>query len=227
VGALEAIKLFLDLPGCIFVLGMDRHVVEQGIRVRYKEFELAGGLQGPVDPRQYLDKIIQVPFRLPPLNDEQMRGFIETWCREHQGEGDARRPELDHIRACAELIATGVAPNPRSVKRTIGVLRLTLQLRGGRAGAWGSEDDRKRLAKMVVLQTSYDEVYNEMLKRPAILKELEAHARDRHHGDTRIPGLFAREGGERLKAMLALLPWFEPLNEDQLRELVYVTEMTA
>jgi KAP family P-loop domain len=35
VAALEAIKLFLDIKGCVFVLGMDREVVEQGIRVRY------------------------------------------------------------------------------------------------------------------------------------------------------------------------------------------------
>ena len=79
VGALEALKLFLDLPGCVFVLGMDRHVVEQGIRVRYKEFELEGGLMGPVDPRQYLDKIVQIPFRLPPLDTKRMTNFIEAW----------------------------------------------------------------------------------------------------------------------------------------------------
>ena len=86
VGALEAIKLFLDLPGCVLVLGMDRNVVEQGIRVRYREFALAAegaGRVPPVDPRQYLDKMIQVPFNLPPLSDGQMEGFVRRWSGEH------------------------------------------------------------------------------------------------------------------------------------------------
>ena len=85
---------------------------------------------------------------------------------------------------------------------------------------------RRSSAKLVSLQTSYDEIYNEMLKRPVSLKELEADARDRH-GDMNMPGLFAREGGEPLKAMLALQPWFEPLNEKRLRELAYVNEMAT
>ena len=55
VGALEAIKLFLDIEDCVFVLGMDRHLVEQGIRVRYREFALAPGAEAqdqPVDDRR-------------------------------------------------------------------------------------------------------------------------------------------------------------------------------
>jgi predicted KAP-like P-loop ATPase len=115
VGALEALKLFLDLPGCVFILGMDRHVVEQGIRVRYKEFELAGGLIGPVDPRQYLDKIIQIPFRLPPLSNRQMADFVGRWCTYFKE---------NSLEEFAALISTGGAPNPRSVKRTLNMLRL-------------------------------------------------------------------------------------------------------
>ena len=68
VSVLEALKLLFNIPGCVFILGMDRHVVEQGIRVRYQEFALGpAGTAYPVDARQYLDKIIQIPFTLPPL----------------------------------------------------------------------------------------------------------------------------------------------------------------
>jgi len=34
VEVLEAIKLFLDVPGVVFVLGIARDVIEQGIKVR-------------------------------------------------------------------------------------------------------------------------------------------------------------------------------------------------
>jgi hypothetical protein len=149
----------------VFVLGMNRHVVEQGIRVRYKEFELAGGLVGPVDPRQYLDKIIQVPFRLPPLSDRQMEEFLKRWCD---------RFGQSIVKDFAKIIATGVASNPRSVKRALNMLGLALELE-----AW---HDRKELDELP---------------------------------------------GERLKAMFAMPPYYEPLNDDQLRELVFVTEMAS
>jgi hypothetical protein len=215
----------------VFVLGMDRHVVEQGIRVRYKEFELADGLVGPVDPRQYLDKIIQIPFRLPPLDTKRMTNFIENWCQRHQGTGDERCPELEYVRACKSLIATGVAANPRSVKRTVSVLRLILKLRGVSDPDGLDDQEReeiaefaRRLAKLVVLQTSYDDLYSEVVKRPKVLQNIEDQARERHRA-TSTKDWFERENGERMKAMFALEPRFEPLNEDQLRQLVYVAEI--
>ena len=38
IEVLEAIKLFLEVPGVVFVLGMDREVVERGIEARYGHF---------------------------------------------------------------------------------------------------------------------------------------------------------------------------------------------
>lgn len=71
VSALEAVKLFLDLPSCVFVLGMNREVVERGILQRYPPIPNPENPTGKpitrVDPLQYLDKIIQLPFTLPPL----------------------------------------------------------------------------------------------------------------------------------------------------------------
>ena len=52
VEVLEAIKLFLDVPGCIFVLGVDREVIEEGIKVRYADYEAT------LNGAQYLEKII-------------------------------------------------------------------------------------------------------------------------------------------------------------------------
>jgi hypothetical protein len=207
VGALEAIKLFLDLPACVFVLGMDRSAVEQGIRVRYKDFSLAMvGTPQPVDARQYLDKVVQVPFRLPPLGDERMRSFVERWCQS----GD-----LADIAPCAEFISKGVAPNPRSVKRTLNVLRLMRRL--GAAG-----QDLRYLAKLVVMQTSYEDDYRRIVDDARELKKLEAEARRPAQG-TGTGGDPAR----RRNAMLAMEPFFATLNDDQLAELIFLTATTA
>jgi hypothetical protein len=213
---LEAIKIFFDAQdggalNCIFVLGMDRNVVEQGIRVRYREFALgapAGGAQ-PVDARQYLDKIIQLPFNVPPLNLSQMERYIERWCRESQ---------QNELAACAKLIATGVAPNPRSVKRTLNVLRLMVNLRK-EANRAPDLDTVRRLAKIVVLQTSYDDVYRSVVVNPKELLELDAQSRKstppEHEALKRYP---------RLCAMLALPPAFPPSDAD-LDDLLFLARI--
>ena len=123
------------------------------------------------------------------------------------------------MRACKALIATGVATNPRSVKRTVSVLRLTLKLHGvtdprelGRRETEKTTEFARRLAKLVVLQTSYDDLYNEVVKRPKVLQDIEDQARERHGGAS-TKDWFERENGERLKAMFALEPHFESLTK--------------
>nr|MBC7246026.1 hypothetical protein [Chloroflexota bacterium] len=76
VEVLEAIKLFLDVPGCVFVLGLERKVIEEGIRVKYKDFVVVPGGAAPIVGRDYLEKIIQVPFNLPPIDSADIRTFI-------------------------------------------------------------------------------------------------------------------------------------------------------
>lgn len=171
VATLEAIKLFLDIKGCVFVLGMDRAVVEQGIRVRYKDFALAPGAPAvqPVDARQYLDKIVQIPFTLPPLSQQQIGDFIDRWTVDHN------QPELQRAR---DIIVKGVAPNPRSVKRTLNVLLLTVELRRRQEGMQLHPGDVERLAKIIVLQTSYDDVYRRAVEFPLLLEHMESRLGD-------------------------------------------------
>ena len=77
VEVLEAIKLFFDVQGCIFVLGIDRQVVERGIRLRYKDYEqLDPEGPPPISGDKYLEKIVQIPFQLPPIDRAAMEGYV-------------------------------------------------------------------------------------------------------------------------------------------------------
>lgn len=64
----ETIKLFLNIPKCTFVIGADATKIEQAIKDFYKfdqrviEPDHAGGRTFSED---YLEKIIQLPFRIP------------------------------------------------------------------------------------------------------------------------------------------------------------------
>lgn len=76
---LEAIKLFLNVPGMAFVIAADRRIVEDAIRVRYANF-LSSGAIGPGERQaivvDYLEKLIQVPYTLPKLSPNEVRHYL-------------------------------------------------------------------------------------------------------------------------------------------------------
>ena len=80
IEVLEAIKLFLDVKGCIFLLGLDQEVVTRGIKVKYRDFAVDEGAESQkkiqIDGAAYLEKIIQLPFRLPKIEPRAMQPFV-------------------------------------------------------------------------------------------------------------------------------------------------------
>jgi len=200
VGVLEAIKIFFDCGdgaplNCAFVLGMDRRVVEQGISVRYASFTQTGASH--IDAGQYLDKIIQIPFAVPPLSTAQIERFARRWCATYQ-------PELER---CVPLIAAGVAPNPRGVKRTLHTLSLVSTTRAAMQLPT-SPEALALLTKIIVIQTSYESVYRELARQPGIIQELERASAE--GGDPSVDAAHAAllAAYPRLRAMLRRTPQF-------------------
>ena len=106
VQVLETIKLFLDKPDCVFVLGADTDVIQSAIEAHYETEKITG-----VTARDYLDKIIQLRFELPPIRQKDMEVFVQ----ELQLQDEALLSSL-------EIIAGGVRTNPRRVKTFINYL---------------------------------------------------------------------------------------------------------
>jgi hypothetical protein len=80
VDIIEAINLFLDSVGCVFVLGMDSVAVIASIESKYKELLTAVRRENNliVSPgRKFLDKIIQVPFLVPRPTRKSINGLVE------------------------------------------------------------------------------------------------------------------------------------------------------
>lgn len=150
---LEALKLFLDAPGCIFVLGLDQTAIETAVRTRYKD---------EIKARDYLEKIIQLPFTLPPLEDEAMLEYVRSLA---QALPDER---------CAQVFAQGLKPNPRQVKRTLNFYLLLMRLVEKRAAL---NTTPLRLAKMVAIQHGHPDLYALLSVYPHYLAELENYFR--------------------------------------------------
>ncbi len=141
IEVLEAIKLFVDAPGCIFILGLDQDVITRGVEIRYKDFDKGDGVQisNPIDGARYLEKIIQLPFQIPQIEATDMDGFVkglvEEWPRSE----------------CPEVFAKGLGENPRQVKRTVNTFLMLWGLAGKRE--LGGMVQPIRLAKVVAIQT--------------------------------------------------------------------------
>jgi gamma-glutamyl hercynylcysteine S-oxide synthase len=108
VEVLEAIKLFLDKMGCVFVLGADIDVIQQAVASHYHD----SGVTGEIG-RDYLDKIIQLRFSLPPILGDVMKTYLEV-----------ERCADDTILNNWQVLMAGADVNPRRVKALINEINL-------------------------------------------------------------------------------------------------------
>ena len=73
IGTLEAIKLFLFTKSTAFVIGADERLIRYAVRRRFPE--IPGGDNQDVG-RDYLEKLIQYPIRIPPLNSVELANYV-------------------------------------------------------------------------------------------------------------------------------------------------------
>jgi hypothetical protein len=75
---LEAIKLFLNVPRTAFIIGADERIVRHAIECRYKTPNIHSSeidqYKGIVT--DYLEKLIQVPYRLPRLSNADVETYM-------------------------------------------------------------------------------------------------------------------------------------------------------
>ncbi|WP_279513102.1 KAP family P-loop NTPase fold protein [Leucobacter luti] len=116
VELMEAIKLFLDVPSCVFVLAIDFDVVKRGVMQKYGEDF------SDRKARSFFEKIIQVPFQLPThLYDttELLQDGLER--------SQIRGADLQNY---AALARESIGTNPRATKRLVNTFALLKQVRG-------------------------------------------------------------------------------------------------
>jgi len=74
IATLEAIRLFLFVPRTAFVIGADEMMIEYAVRSHFPDLPAQVG-QVPY-ARNYLEKLIQVPFRIPALGIAETRIYV-------------------------------------------------------------------------------------------------------------------------------------------------------
>jgi len=167
ITVLESLKLFIGDANCIFVLGMDHSIVEAGIQARYE-----GKIK--INGREYLDKIIQVPFYLPPVSFKRLKASLED-------EGETLSAEVWNV------IRLSMGGNPRKTKRFINSFYLSrrflnhpdrdLQERLQSSSLLRLSQERQNfyLAKILVFQMSFSGFYQHLRRNPGVWRNLEEY----------------------------------------------------
>lgn len=194
---LEAVKVFLDVEGCVFILAVDYNVIQRGVK------EKMGVSAQELHGKSFFDKIIQVPFNMPVAayqtdryimsllgwelpkpsatrykRLEGRRGFIPA-----QGKVDA-----DDALYFANITRLTVGSNPRSIKRAVNyanLLRIIVdrqreQVKRAADGKTRKKEwtkgDAKLLFPLACMQLAWPEVFAFFCRipTPGTLRQLES-----------------------------------------------------
>lgn len=192
----EAMKLYLDVPGIVFVIGYDQDIVSDLV---LKE----KGYSEAIRSRDYLEKFIQIVYRIPRPVTAQSSSFIESLLRESGTEalfGDVER----------DLVIDGSRSNPRRVKRFINAFVLAYGLDPG----W-REFRPQSLIRVQLLQMYFPE-FARMLEHPSERDPAEEFLDYRRAREAlrRRQGLGARETIEKVLVGIGLGVTREMLEAD-------------
>jgi KAP family P-loop domain len=130
---LEAIKLFFDIPGFVFIVGLDQRVVEMSIEHRYHDVNStkeSSTLSGEVvSGASYIRKIFQVPYALAPVSTAQIDDFLNSVSATALLP-PAQWDEIStKVRPHLRFLADASGMNPREVKRFINAYTLVRKIK--------------------------------------------------------------------------------------------------
>ena len=226
IDTLEAIKLFLAVPKMAFVIAADEESVASAIASTY-----GASPGGARLARQYLEKIVQIPVRVPTLGLTDVESYVAQLLLWHRlgGDGDTFASVQEHCaaarsageRASVEGLVEGIEGAVDDIAlaerlapvmyeelggnpRRIKRLLNAYWIRGAIARRRGLKFEAAAFAKLVLLEEVFPQDFQ------ALLGWLSDGTLDRNAGSTggrrgRLPGSRSDVGGNWPLASLTLL----------------------
>jgi CheY-like chemotaxis protein len=137
----EAVKLYLDAPGLIFVIACDQSVLARSVSAAAR-----GGLG---EGLAYLEKIVQVSYRVPAPEETQIKTLIRGYAEK------SRTSDLID-ETVTEILSQRTGRNPRRIKRIINSFVLEYRLNP----AWRQPNVGSQLVTAILLQQLYRRFYD-------------------------------------------------------------------
>ncbi len=159
---LEAIKNFIDVPGCVFVMTLDYEVVQRGMLEKLgRDLQMASG-------KAFFDKIIQLPF-VVPTTSYQLDEYISDLLKKAGlpsvdkdcGDPESRQYFLDITRFT-------VGRNPRGIKRVVNYMNLLERIHRHNSGRETTDAECKILFALVSMQIAWPELFQYFIRDPSV-----------------------------------------------------------
>ncbi len=187
IEVLEGIKTFLDIPGYLFFIGVDRNVIEKGVKVKYRGYVIDDKTTGkktsekdehfnvateiPITPSDYLEKIVQMPIPLPPIDKTRVEGYLKELIQANS----SLMPYMD-------IIQLGLKQNPRTYKRFINTLAFHTKLAVEKGCLKINDSDTGKdtplmtlelLVKWTILNFAFQSLVEEMKNKKLLIVDLQ------------------------------------------------------
>lgn len=190
---LESMKLFFDLEGFIFVVGLDQNVIEGAIESKYmgqhsvrpsvsvQDMDEPTAAHGqpfaperagpPVSGTDYIKKIFQVPFGLPRIATDQLAPFFSYLT----SDGQLPKEQVYDFRNTVQrhlpyMFAEGVI-NPREVKRLLNTYTLQMKMLSRRAVPGGVDPNVVLALQTLAFRTDWQRLYLQLTADPELFIE--------------------------------------------------------
>jgi energy-coupling factor transporter ATP-binding protein EcfA2 len=185
---LESMKLFFDLDGFVFVVGLDQLVIERAVQVKYPA--------GTVDQQSaattylngvdYVKKIFQVQFTTPRIDQGQLPKFLDSIADAAQLPDEQRQDLRDVVTPQVNYIAGTASVNPREVKRLVNAYTMQMKMLERKLKDQQRTPSAPAVLALQVMsfRTDWQATYQALSNRPSEFVDATADALDR--GSTAI-----------------------------------------
>lgn len=158
---LQSIKLAMARPGFVFLLALSPDVIERLLKKKYDEEYGISDFSG----KEYLEKIIDLPFHLPDLSNQIARFSKGLSQKLSPDERESLGPILELVeRACENI--------PRAAIRFINIINVT------RAVYENTREEGDAPAPLVafaiarLLQLKWNPIYRELIGAPGLCDDI-------------------------------------------------------
>jgi energy-coupling factor transporter ATP-binding protein EcfA2 len=165
---LESMKLFFDVEGCVFIVGLDQDIAERAIADKYRA---AAGTeaQGITNGSEYVKKIFQVPFALPSIFPQQIREYL-TNIEENANFSAAQHDDFQrNVRRHLRSLPSEDSFNPREIKRLINSYILQLKMLDVRLGE-RLDPDIVLALQIMAFRPDWRELYDHLAADPGLFQ---------------------------------------------------------
>jgi len=175
VATLIDLKTFLDEESCVFIVAVDRAVIEEALSAVPQAKPVRGDAPYYATRGAFLDKIFQHQISLPPLRQRALTNLARALVQDQGGLwSELRENDATAFSSVIFALVPVHVRSPRRVKVLLNAYATNVRIAQGRGIDWRAR--ASEIAVLTVLQTEFPAVATELVRIPRLLEFLRHEA---------------------------------------------------